>query len=281
MAFKSIVDYNKERYSGKFILSSDNTSVDVIFLYQSKADMLIADVHYLKSSEGSGYVHCLGTGCPVCAVKKADGTPAIRIQTKIFVPIYNIQSGEIEFWDRGQEFEHQLDSDVFDKGYSNPSEYIFRITRHGAYKSRETRYDIIPIAKNTLISYADILAKFNAKMPDYYENIVKSKTYADLTRMLQNRGADNSGINPEYVPIPRAGYQPSIPNTYVDAAAAVASMPEIPVAPVMPVASVAPEVSAMPTPPIPPLPTTEIESSDEAIFEVASEDDEVGPEPNF
>ena len=56
MAFKSVVDYNAERYRGKFRIPSNSESVDVIFMYQSKADMLIGDVHYIKSNEYSGFL---------------------------------------------------------------------------------------------------------------------------------------------------------------------------------------------------------------------------------
>lgn len=283
MAFKSVVDYNAERYRGKFRIPSNSESVDVIFMYQSKADMLIGDVHYIKSNEYSGYVHCLGAGCPACAIKKDDGSMAIRIQTKLFVPIYNISTGAVEFWDRSPAFEHQMDEDVFDKGYANPSEYIFRITRHGGYKDRDTHYDILPVARNTLISYDAILAKLNIKFPDCYEDIVKSVPYADMTRMLQNRSGDGIGITQEYVPVPRAGYAPSIPSTYVDAADAVSSMPETPVMPTIP---------AVPVPPVPPVPNfiptpTEItpgvapEPKSELPFEIDTDDGEVGPEPNF
>jgi len=222
MAFKTVEQFNDERYHGKFRIPDDGGSQDVIFLYQRKADMLVADAHYIKSSQYSGYVHCIGTGCPAC--KKG-----IRVQTKLFIPVYNIASGAIEFWDRNMNsgFLTQLDRDIFDK-FSNPSEYVFRITRHGGYKDQETRYDIVAVGKNSVMSYEQILAKFNATMPDYYENIVKSVSINELTDMLQTAGNDNSDSIPDYVPVPRAGYQSSIPDTFVSASAAVGTDNVIP-----------------------------------------------------
>lgn len=218
MAFKSVEQFNDDRYHNLFRIPNDGESVDVIFLYQSKSDMLVADVHYVRSSEYSGYVHCCGAGCPACS-------KGIRVQNKLFIPVYNINKGAIEFWDRTMTFEPQMQKDVFDR-FPNPSEYVFRITRHGAYKDVNTRYDIVAVGRNSLMSYSQILAKFNTKMPDYYENIVKTYLVSDLTRMLVTSGSDNTVVTQDYVPVPRAGYQSSIPDTYVNVADAVESATE-------------------------------------------------------
>lgn len=226
MAFVSVTDYDEELYKGKFRLSKNGESADVIFLYQSKRDMMKADVHYIKSPMYSGYVHCFGTGCPICAKKKPNGEQAIRKQTKIFIPVYNIykNGGEIEFWDRyyNRGFVDQLDAEIFDK-FPNPSEYVIKITREGGYKDQDTRYHFTGVGQNLSMTYQQILAKFNAKMPDYYENIVKTVSMSEANEMLNSYGNESSVPMQEYIPTPRAGYQSSIPDTYVDATSAVGS----------------------------------------------------------
>jgi len=222
MAFKSVEQFNDDRYHNMFRITDDGGSEDVVFLYRSKADMLVADVHYVRSNDYSGYVHCIGSGCPAC--KKG-----IRTQTKVFIPVYNISKGAIEFWDKTMAFEPQMNRDVFSK-FPNPSEYVFRITRHGAYRDVNTHYDIVAVGKNSTMSYEQILAKCNATMPDYYETIVRSVSLAELTGMLQSSVTDNSASIPDYVPVPRAGYQSSIPDTYVNTAEVVnfnTSAPEV------------------------------------------------------
>lgn len=218
MAFKSVEQFNDDRYHNLFRIPNDSESVDVIFLYTSKSDMLVADAHYVRSSEYSGYVHCCGAGCPACS-------KGIRVQNKLFIPVYNINKGAIEFWDKTMTFEPQMQKDVFDK-FPNPSEYVFRITRHGAYKDVNTRYEIVAVGRNSLMSYSQILAKFNTKMPDCYENIIKSYLVSDLTRMLATSGSEGNIVTQDYVPIPRAGYQSSIPDTYVNVSEAVDSATE-------------------------------------------------------
>jgi hypothetical protein len=224
MAFKSVDEFNKERYAHKFILDEDGASADVIFLYTSRTEMLKADVHYIKSPDYSGYVHCLGKGCPACARKPKP----IPVQANhLFIPLYNIAKDEIEFWDRKMPFDRQMVSDVFDK-HPNPSEVVFTITRSGAYRDPDTRYSMVAIGRNKYMSYSDILAKFNAKFPDYYETIVRSVTVAELSQMLSANNFTQDTVEQDYVPVPRAGYQPSIPDTYVNASDAVGDTVELP-----------------------------------------------------
>lgn len=60
MGFKSVKSYNDARYGGMFLLKNDGDYADVIFMYQDIEDVLVADTHYIKSPDYSGYVHCCG-----------------------------------------------------------------------------------------------------------------------------------------------------------------------------------------------------------------------------
>lgn len=215
MAFKSVEQFNDDRYHGLFRLVNDGDSADVVFLYQSMKDMLVAQAHYIKSADYSGYVHCAGQGCPACS-------KGIRVQTKLFIPVYNIEKDEIEFWDRNMKFEPQMEKDVFSR-FPNPSEFVFRITRHGIPNDINTTYSIEAVGKNTIAPYGMILAKFNAKNPDYYSAVIKDASIAELAETLQNSGSESASSMPEYTPIPRAGYQSTIPETYVNAEEAVSA----------------------------------------------------------
>lgn len=175
MAFKKVTDYNAERYGGMFLLKNDGDYADVVILYRNMDDVLMADVHYLKSSDYSGYVHCCGSGCPACA-------RGVRVQNKLFIPVYDIASQEIKFFDRSIRFQSVLDEQVFSVA-GNPSEYVFRITRHGAANSLDTTYKFTAVGKNP-ISYDEILAKHDAKFPDYYENICRDISPSEMEGMF-------------------------------------------------------------------------------------------------
>ena len=207
MAFKSVTQYNEERFGGLFLLREDGESKDVIFLYRNVDDVLIADTHYIKSSEYTGYCHCTGRGCPACGKN-------IRVQTKLFIPLYDVESGEVLFWDRNARFEQQLMNDVIKK-YPNPSEFIFRITRNGAPNDVNTTYSIMAVAKNTVKSYSTIMAEQNMKSPDFYNNICKDIPATELHSYLSSNseGYSDNGALSDYQAVPRGTV--STPNNYI------------------------------------------------------------------
>ena len=200
MGFKSVKVYNEERYGGFFLLKNDGDYADVIFLYQSVDDVLVADAHYIKSADYKGYCHCLGHGCPACA--KGDG---IRVQAKLFIPLFNIAENEIQFWDRNISFEPQLQNDVFSR-YSNPSEFVFRITRHGASRDVNTTYEITAVGRNVKLPYQQILTMNKATFPDKYSDVIKdfssSKLYELLNTPIASDYSTQSSM-PEYSVTPR------------------------------------------------------------------------------
>ena len=198
MAFKSIAEYNDDRYHGMFMLRNDKDSADVIFMYRNINDVLVANTHYIKSSNYNGYAHCLDHGCPACE-------KGIRIQPKLFVPLYVIENDEIQFWDRSIKFDQVLNNDVFSK-FPNPSDYVFKITRNGASGDINTRYSIQAIGKNSMLSYDEILEHLHVKMPDYFETICKTWTMDEYQENLTTSSATSVDIDamPEYKLSPRA-----------------------------------------------------------------------------
>ena len=98
MAFKTVNQFNKERgYENYFTLRNDGDTADVIFLYRSTDDVLVADAHYIKSENYAGYIHCCGRGCPACG-------KGISVRNKLFVPMYDLACNKIVFWDRNMFF---------------------------------------------------------------------------------------------------------------------------------------------------------------------------------
>ena len=197
MAFKAITEYNEERFGNLFKLDNDGDYADVIFMYQSLKDVLVADVHYVKSADYSGYVHCCGRGCPACA-------KGIRVQSKLFIPLYDINTNQLIFWDRNVRFQRQLDNDVLSK-FPNPSEYVFRITRKGLANDINTSYSIVAVGKNTVKSYSDILKDLGISLPDHYLVICREYDALTLKTLLTTTNTESSAIGtlPDYQVTPR------------------------------------------------------------------------------
>ena len=200
--FKSVKTYNEEKFGGLFLLRNDGDYADVIFLYPSIDDVLVAETHYIKSADYSGYVHCCGKGCPACA-------KGIRVQTKLFIPLYNLTTNQVEFWDRSIRFEPQLSQDVFGK-FPNPSEFVFRITRKGVTGDVNTIYHITAVGKNSIFPYEDILKANNIVFPAYYENICREMSIKQLADTLtasvgsaDTTSYDTTSTMPNYQVTPR------------------------------------------------------------------------------
>lgn len=206
MAFKSIVDYDADKYKGLFRLPNDGDSAEVIFLYEKITDAQIGPMHYISCGAYTGLVHCLESAdCPACAFQ-------LKVQEKLLVPLYNISAGEPQFFNRGSLFKEQLVRDVFNR-YPNPTEYKFRITRHGAAGDRDTKYSISVLDYNDGPKYADIMAKYNIKFPEYYENIVRSVDAQTMRLWLDSSGTRNTTAT--YNATPRVSIPP-IPVSIID-----------------------------------------------------------------
>ena len=191
MAFQTIQDFNQKKYNNWFVLLNDQDSADVVFLYEKQDDALMASVHYIKSLDYSGYVHCAGAGCPACA-------KGLRIQTKFFIPLYNITAGEVQYWDRSDMFTPQFQKEVF-QPYPNPSEFVFRVIRHGRYRDRDTRYQIMAVGKNnTVAPMAEIMAKHNLKFPESYNEICKEVSIPEMQAMLDSQPQQQGGFQSAY-----------------------------------------------------------------------------------
>ena len=201
MGFKKLSEYNEQKYEGRFILRDDGDSADVVILYRGIDDVVEVDSHYIKSADYNGYVCCTGRGCPACG-------KGIRIQPKLFIPVYDIKNDKVLFWDRTTRFEAQLNKEVLER-YPNPSEYVFRITRNGAANSRETSYSIMAIARNTAYPYDEIMQKFGYTFPDFFENICKDYPEDKLASLLSSsnspasRHSYGSAELPDYAVTPR------------------------------------------------------------------------------
>ena len=199
MAFKSVKSYNDARYGNMFMLPNDGDYADVIFMYQSSDDVMVCDAHYIKSPDYNGYIQCIGAGCPACA-------KGIRVQTKLFIPLYNLTTNRLEFWDRTMTIEPQLNNDVF-RNYPNPSELVFRITRHGVPRDVNTRYEIAAIAKNKNMSFETICANNHVTFPEFYNTVCKDADSHEISSMLNQDSKPAATNMPEYTATPRQAYQ--------------------------------------------------------------------------
>ena len=243
MAFKRMTEYNEEKFGNFLRIVNDRDYADVIFLYESIQDVLIAKAHYIKTRDYSGYVQCLEHGCPVCA-------EGIRTQDKLFIPVLVLANSSdpgfrgprIQFWDKTLRFQPQLMQDVF-RNYPNPSEQMFRIVRHGAANSIDTYYSIQAISAlpKNYGSYEKILAANNITMPDAYDLVCKDYSAFQLKSMLDAPREGSAPATTNYGATPR--------NAYSSTASTLAEIPSEDAIPSLEPTYVVPDVSEIPEPP--------------------------------
>lgn len=203
MAFKSFSQYTEEKQGAFFVLPNDGDFADVVFLYRNEHEAVVADVHYLSTPTYSGNVHCTCTPtCPACRYPTKNNN-GIRKDTKAFIPLYNASKGKVEFWDRSTRFLSQVIEPVVFRNYPNPSEYVFRITRHGAAGDPNTRYEVRVVNRNTSYPYDKIMSDFGITFPEAYEQVVKSVSEAEMAAMLNSDAASSPSNLSEYQFTPR------------------------------------------------------------------------------
>lgn len=138
--------YGGQGGGGFFALRDDKDTAQVRFMYESVDDVEGLSVHEIKTDDGKKrYVNCLRAyndpidNCPFCAAQKP-------VQAKLFVPIYDVESGTTKTWERGKKFFSKISS--LCSRYPNLVSHIFTIERNGKAGDQTTSYEIFEDEKD-------------------------------------------------------------------------------------------------------------------------------------
>lgn len=169
--------------AGYFSLKEDKDTARVRIMYNSIEDVECFSVHQLDV-EGEAYkkmyVNCLREAgkpldtCPFCAARM--GT-----RVKLMVPLYNIDTGQIQFWDRGKKFINKLSS-VCGR-YSGPNKplvsQVFEIERNGKKGEQTTTYEIYPVERD------DVTLEDLPEIPEILGTKILDKTADEMNEYLE------------------------------------------------------------------------------------------------
>lgn len=137
-----------------FSLKDDGDTAMVRFLITDEMDMMnyVKEVHKVKLGDYDNFVLCLKDDCEFC---KRGNKPSLRM----FVPLYNIDKGELQMWSRGfndiQELVNNLDE------YGNLNNRPYKIKRNGKKGSTKTTYSYFPKEKEKW----DKFEEYKAQIP--------------------------------------------------------------------------------------------------------------------
>jgi len=177
--------YGGQGGGGFFGLANDGDSAIVRFMYNNEDDIEGYSVHEIKKPGSNGrtkkqYVNCLREykdpvdKCPFCAAQM----PTIA---KVFIPIYDEETGKTKTWDRGKTMFPRLAS--LCKRYAKKKPLVstvFEIERHGAAQDTSTTYEIYKSEED----YEELTLEDLPKAPGT-ANLVWEKTAEDMEYYLQ------------------------------------------------------------------------------------------------
>lgn len=176
-----------------FKLQNDGQSAVCRFMFNTLDDLEGYSLHEIQLGGKRRLINCIRSydepvdNCPFC---KAN----LSIVPKLFIPVYNVDSKEVQMWERGSAFFKKF---IEPCQHNNPLvSGVFKVTRHGKPGDKKTDYDIYPIDKdNTTLE--DL-----PEIPNLLGGLILNKTYEEMEEFL-NTGSFGSGDNE--APVERKG----------------------------------------------------------------------------
>ena len=193
--------YGGQGGAGFFKIVNDGETARVRFLYGGIEDVEGCAVHQVKVNDKYRYVNCLRDynepkdACPFCR----EGMPQ---QAKLFIPLYNVDEGKIQIWDRGKKFFAKISSIC--SHYPNVVSQVFEVERHGKAGEQTTTYELFPVGQPDDKTLQDF------ELPDIFDGAVMDKSVNDMEYYLENGQFPPTGDADE-APAPRRASRDEMP----------------------------------------------------------------------
>ena len=151
--YTEVDNYGSSGSSNFFQLKDDGDKAKVRFLYNTIDDVEGLAVHEIELNGKKRYVNCVREyddpldKCPLCKSN-------YKIIPKVFVPLYDVETGDVLIWERGKKFFQQITS--LCSRYDRLCSQVFEITRHGKPKDPQTTYEIWPVGNSDNTTLEDL-----------------------------------------------------------------------------------------------------------------------------
>ena len=174
--YDEVDNYGGQGGSGFFYLKEDKEVATVRFMYNGIDDVEGMSVHAIEINDKKRYVNCLRNYndpidvCPFCRAK-------MFTSAKLFVPIYEEDTGNVKIWERGKKFFGKMSSIC--ARYPDTVSHKFEIERNGRKGDTSTTYEIYEVGKD------DITLEDLPDLPVILGGLVLDKTADDMVYYLQ------------------------------------------------------------------------------------------------
>jgi len=176
-------NYGSQGNSSYFSLKEDGEVKKVRFMYRNASDVTGYAVHEVMINGKKKYVNCLRDynspidDCPFCK-------SGSNQQVKLYIPLYDIESGKVCFWERGKKFFSRMSS--LCARFPDLVSHVFEIERHGAKGATDTTYEIYEVGHdNTKIE--DL-----PEVPDVLGTVILDKNADEMRAYLSTGDFGNA-----------------------------------------------------------------------------------------
>lgn len=172
-----------------FSLKEDKETAQVRFMYETVDDIECFNVHQFDvkgEAFKKRYINCLRSYrdpldvCPLCAAKKPT-------RVKLIVPMYNVETQQVQLWDRGKKFINQLTSLFSRYSASGKSicSNIFDVERNGKKGDNTTTYSMYFVKSD------DTTMEDLPDVSDVLGSLIEDMSAEDMERFLESDGEGN------------------------------------------------------------------------------------------
>lgn len=172
-------NYGGNGGSSFFSLKNDGDVARVRFLYNSMEDVVGYAVHEVTVGDKKRYVNCVReynepkSKCPFCAANNFQ-------RAKLYIPLYDIETGEVKVWERGKNFFQKISALCarYSTGDTPLVAHTFDIERHGKKGDTSTTYEIYETGCD------DTRLEDLPEIPEVLGSIILDKTAEDMEYYL-------------------------------------------------------------------------------------------------
>lgn len=203
-SYEEADNYGGSSFEGKvnyFQLRNDGEKAYVHLLGNDMNDFPGYAVHQIIAGQSKNgkdirkYVNCLResgapvTDCPFCAEGKHN-VELSKVYAKLFIPVYNCDTDEVQIWERGKTFFRTLAS--YCSHNPNVSEIVTEVERQGASGDTSTTYGLYPTQENDNFKMENIADD----IPEILGDVVLDKTYDEMEYFIRyNKFEDDASSN--------------------------------------------------------------------------------------
>lgn len=190
-------NYGGQGGGGFFSLKKNGEIAHVRFLYNGIDDVRGHSVHEVEINGKKRYVNCLREygdpidACPFCKAGKF-------VQVKYFVPLYNMDTGTVQTWERGKKFGAKLTSMC--SRYPNTVAHTFEIERNGNPGDTSTTYETYETGETPDVTLDEF------EVPNPLGTIILTKNADEMQNFLESGSFGDDGSNNRGGSEPTSGY---------------------------------------------------------------------------